>query len=305
MAIPMSSRFRRAAPLFGIVAVAVIAAACSAEPAGSSTARPSSSASASAPVASPVASATADARFAFDRTRPFGVVENSVADNSGVSVRDIRYAGAAGEPVEAYLVFPAGDGPFGGVFFQHSSGASRDEFLPEAKILAGRGVASVLITSPSVDGMAGWTPEAIVGQVREMSRALDLLAAQPRIDPNRLGFVGYSLGAVQGSVFAGAEGKRLQASVLMAFFPRYGVMGGPGLEDFDPILWVHRSAAAHVLMQLATADAYYSRADWADLDPVSMPNLQLTWYDADHALDSQAQQDRLDFLVNSLGAPNQ
>ena len=62
-------------------------------------------------------------------------------------------------------------------------------------------------------------------------------------------------------------------------------------------------ASPHVLMQLGTADPYYSRADWNELDPSSMPNLNVNWYDADHALNVQAQQDRLDLLVNLLGAP--
>lgn len=299
MPVPVSPRIRSA---LALAVVVVTAAACSGSAARSaSTASPSPAAAASA-IASPTATPTANTRIEFDRTRPFGVVESSVAEDSGVSVHDITYAGAAGEPIEAYLVFPKGEGPFGAVFFQHSSGESRSEFLPEAQLLAGRGVASILITSPSVDGMQGWTPEAITAQVREMSRAVDLLVAEPKVDPNRIGFVGYSLGAVQGSVFAGSEGRRMQVSVLMAFFPRYGVMGGPGLEDFDPIVWVRQIASGHVLMQLGTADPYYSRADWNELDPTSMPNLKLNWYDADHALSIQAQQDRLDLLVNLLAA---
>jgi uncharacterized protein len=293
-----SPAYVRLKPFLAIVTLAVVAA-CSADRAGSSPANsPSTSATTTT---SPLASATVDTRFAFDRSRPFGIVENSAAVESGVRVRDITYAGAAGEPVEAYLVFPDGEGPFGAVLFQHSSGASRGEFLPEAQVLAGRGVASVLITSPTIDGMQGWSLEAIEAQVREMSRAMDLLAAQPKVDPTRLGFVGYSLGAVQGSVFAGSEGNRLRASVLMAFFPHYGVMGGPGLEEYDPIAWLRRTTAASLLMQLGTADPYYSRADWNELDPASMPNLKVDWYDADHALNAQAQQDRLDFLVAKLG----
>jgi Dipeptidyl aminopeptidases/acylaminoacyl-peptidases len=298
MTVPVSPRIKAA---LALVVVVVVAGACSGSAASSVGTSPSRAAVASA-AASPTATPTADTRIEFDRTRPFGLIENSVAEDSGVSVHDITYAGAAGEPVEAYLVFPKGEGPFGAVFFQHSSGESRSEFLPEAQLLAGRGVASILITSPSVDGMQGWTPEAITAQVREMSRAVDLLVAQPKVDPNRIGFVGYSLGAVQGSVFVGSEGRRMQVSVLMAFFPHYGVMGGPGLEDFDPIVWVRQIASAHVLMQLGTADPYYSRADWNELDPSSMPNLKLNWYDADHALNVQAQQDRLDLLVNLLGA---
>jgi dienelactone hydrolase len=138
-------------------------------------------------------------------------------------------------------------------------------------------VASILITSPTIDGMQGWSPEAIAAQVREMSRAVDLLAAQPKVDSKRIGFVGYSLGAVQGSVFAGVDGRRLQAAVLMAFFPRYGVMGGPGLEDFDPIVWVRRIASPNVLLQLGTADPYYSRADWNEFDPASVRGLKVNW----------------------------
>ena len=74
--------------------------------------------------------------FAYYQKAPFSIVENGVDDQGDLAVHDIGYLGAAGEPVEANLVYPKGNVPFGAVVFQHGSGDNRLSFLEAAQKLA-------------------------------------------------------------------------------------------------------------------------------------------------------------------------
>jgi pimeloyl-ACP methyl ester carboxylesterase len=169
------------------------------------------------------------ALFNYDHSRPFEVQERSVTTRSGALVHDISYLGIAGKRSQAYLVTPIGKGKFGAVMCLHSAFSSSSEFLDEACDLANRGVASLLITPPEMDPQPATDSAAIneiVHEMRDMQRSLDLLAAQPSVDPHRLGFVGFSFGAVRGATFAGLESGRLRVAILMSTPPSYDASHG-------------------------------------------------------------------------------
>ena len=92
--------------------------------------------------------------FKYDASAPFDVTVNSENVQSGATVMELTYQAADAQftsktvgRIVAYLVKPAGDGPFAGVLFMHGLGSgwgNRKEFLDEAVALAGRGVVSLL-----------------------------------------------------------------------------------------------------------------------------------------------------------------
>jgi hypothetical protein len=173
--------------------------------------------------------------FVGDKSRPFDVVERSVEVEQDGSVHDVTYVGADGQRHQANLVIPAGRGPFGAAMYLHGAGGSSSDFLPEAMELARRGVASLLVSQPEADALPMSSNAArneLVYEIREMDRALDLLASRPEVDPSRLGFAGFSFGAVRGATFSGFESGRLRIAVLAALPPRYG---SAGMAAFDPI----------------------------------------------------------------------
>jgi hypothetical protein len=130
--------------------------------------------------------AMAMALFNYDHSRPFDVQERSVTTRSGALVHDISYLGVTGMRNQAYLLTPIGKGRFGAVMYLHGAFGSSSEFLDEACDLANRGVASLLITQPEMDPQPMTDSAAIneiVFEMRDMQRSLDLLAAQPSLDP--------------------------------------------------------------------------------------------------------------------------
>jgi dienelactone hydrolase len=239
--------------------------------------------------------------FQYDRSRPFDIRETAADAVDGATVHDITYVGAAGTRYQANLVLPAGRGPFGGVMYLHGAGGSSSDFLSEATALAGRGVASLLITQPEAqqlpgDGNAAVTE--IVYEMREMSRAMDLLASRPEVDPSRLGFVGFSFGAVRGATFAGFQGGRLKIAVLASTPPSYDT---PAMASFDPIAWVSHVSPAALYIQEGKLDTWFTHDEAEALIGAAREPKRLVWYDANHGLDGSAYDDRLAWLGDALG----
>ncbi|HEX7590693.1 MAG TPA: dienelactone hydrolase family protein [Candidatus Limnocylindrales bacterium] len=228
--------------------------------------------------------------FAYKGDQPFNVKEQNPADNQdGATVKDITFVGAAGEPIEAYLVLPSGNGPFPAILFEHMMGSTREEFLPEATTLAQKQhLASLLVTRPT-SAVAGDDLTETVLQVREIRRALDFLVSQSQVDVARLAYVGHSMGAMLGVVSTSVD-SRFKTAVFMTPVP-----SGANLSLFAP-----HSAASSSLFQFGNQDSLYAK-DEANTFAALLPGTkQISWYDAGHGLNGAAQTDREAWLLARL-----
>ena len=128
--------------------------------------------------------------FDYDASAPLRFVDHGqVNDAEGsISVRDVSFALPNGTAVEGFLVVPDGAGPFPGVVFLHGSGGDRTELLLAGIALAGRGVESLLITSPTTTYSTKAPPEeqlaaqraASINSVVAARRAAESWARVPR-----------------------------------------------------------------------------------------------------------------------------
>lgn len=256
----------------------------------------------------------------------FDLKEESVQDQSGVTIRDVNYAAYTSQRgrVKAYLIRPAGKGPFAGVLFFHWLGepnGDRNEFLNEAVELAKQGTVSLLI-----QGYFPWTVEPkdgetdrqrVIDETIEVRRALDLLLSQPQVDRKRIAYVGHDYGAMYGSLVAGVE-KRVKAYILMAGVGSFSdwsldywlaKTAATGKEAYrqamkavEPISHISHAAPASLLFQFANTDKYISKAAAkAFFDAASQPK-QVLWYDSKHDLNVEmARSDRREWLNRQLG----
>src|ERR1700690_2416247 len=167
------------------------------------------------------------------------------------------------------------------------AGGPRDEFVTEATALAGQHhIAGLLVTRPTtLDNGSNDTVELAL-QVREMRRALDLLAAQPQVDPARLGYVGHSMGAILGVSLLAVE-PRIKTAALMAPVP-----GQIGLEVSPSHV-----TAPTVLFQYGSLDSLYTKDDADHLAALVPATHTVSWYDAGHGLNDAAQTDRAAWLT--------
>jgi dienelactone hydrolase len=277
----------------------------------------------------------------YDEHAPLDIKQRQIQVRDGIKLFDISYTSPVGDRaasvgpnagiVTAYLIVPAGRGPFPAVIYGHwcmpgSDKKNRTEFLDEALVLAHSGVISLLPDHVSVhpgfvEDTAPLNEQQIAVQVQQdvnLRRGADLLLGRKDVDRKRLAYVGHSCDASAGAFLSGLD-KRFKAFVIMAgdisfevdkktkAFQDYRQKVGPGKFDAytERYSWQDEGkyishAAAAVFLQYGT-DEPFLNADIAKqyLEVVSEPKT-LKIYDAPHALNAEATRDRIAFLVDQL-----
>jgi pimeloyl-ACP methyl ester carboxylesterase len=296
-----------------------------------STARPSRAPESSAPSAEPttgplpIASldpAMSAAELFAENTdvATLGISERSQETREEAIVRDIRFAGAEGVLVPAYVVRPATGPPRAGVLFLHWLGefdSNRKEFLDEAVTLAGQGVESILIDQsfPWVNRPDGLEHDRLgIGyQVRDARRAFAILAGD--VGDGKLAIVGHDFGGMYAAIVRGLD-SRVAAAVLLAptgawadWFVRYmHTVESAGEADYrtamldlDPVTWLARPGAP-VLLQFASFDPFVPQSARETLAAAAGDAAEDRTYDAGHELDlGAAQSERDAWLLEVLG----
>ncbi|HEX5469175.1 MAG TPA: hypothetical protein VFW80_09025 [Gaiellaceae bacterium] len=276
-----------------------------------------------APSASP-ATVPADLlrQFDYDSAAPLDVREVKAESRDGATVHDITYAGPAGR-IDAFLVVPAGNGPFPAVEFMPGAPGARYTFFGEAIDLAGAGVVSLLpdppYARPPIEEVVTFEPsdkDGIVQEVREMRRGIDLLVSRPEVDPSRLGYVGFSWGASLGGILSAVE-RRVHSFVLMSPVPRLSIdlraLGedqGAGdlaayeeaLRPVDAAAYLPHASPSALFLLFGRKDTRPSPADGREAFAAASGPKKIGWYDAEHELNDAARADVRAWLAERLGA---
>lgn len=262
-----------------------------------------------APPASPIGQAA-----------PLSVQTGAVA----ITVHQLTYAQLDGSRNAATLVEPGGGQNAAlrpAILFLHWYGppdpsSNRTQFLPDAVELAGDGVVSLLIDTP-------WTRERWFGQrdsakdyeftvqmAKDVRRALDVLLAQPRIDPARVAVVGHDFGAMWGAL-AAADDPRVTHFVYTAgtssftdwylYTPKRDGADKEGfvakLAPLDPINFLPKIAPRPILLQFGTKDPHVkNEAAKAQADAAKDPKTVKIYDNAEHELTFQARLDRIAWI---------
>jgi len=265
--------------------------------------------------------------FEYDRRRPVGLETLTSETRGAAVVTDLTYVTLTGTRRGASLVAPAARpaGRRAGVLFVHwyeppKPSSSRKEFLPDAIDLAADGVVSLLVDTMWSDPkwFTSRDPGSDLGssieQVKELRRALDILASRPGVDSSRLFYVGHDFGAMYGALVAGEDAARLKAMVFMAgtrsfsdwflLWPKQDAAGREAvtraLAPLDPTRHLARVGRLPVLFQFATRDTFVTK-DAADALVASAAGpTDVRWYDAEHELNADATRDRLAWLRQSM-----
>lgn len=264
---------------------------------------------------------SSDDPLSYDDGAPLALQERTRSGRDGIVVQDVSFE-SGDDRVEGYLVAPqAPTGKLPAVVFLHGAGGSRDEQLGTAVKLARRGVIALTITAPSRgkappqgttgDDLVRWQGGTIAADVIAARRAFDLLTADDRVDGGRLGLVGWSMGGRLAALVAGVD-DRVRATVLMsagaAPVEAY-VEGAPAelqavvrevLEPIDPLTRIDDARGA-VLVQAGRRDAIVPRAALEAVIAAAPRGTKVEWYPTGHALNGQAETDRLDWLARELG----
>ncbi len=182
------------------------------------------------------------ATYEYDADLPLEVetAEEIVADGQ---LRRIEFSSHHDERVPAVVGLPSstqfGEGPYPAIVFGHGLGGSKDDatYRLVAQLLVANGYALIMIDYPlhgerqpaeletlmadldaiTPEQAAQWIQaigEAAVQTVLDQRRAVDYLCTLEQVDPERIGYVGLSLGAILGSVLSAVD-DRLACSALV------------------------------------------------------------------------------------------
>jgi dienelactone hydrolase len=271
--------------------------------------------------------------LAYDSSAPPDVKVAGTEKKAGVVIQDVTFASVAGNPpIAAYVVRPeSGAGPFAGVLFVHwyepgNPTSNRTQFLEEAQALARRGTVSVLVSTfwseVSRYKSRKWEDDYqnSLNQAKDLRRALDVLLAQPGVDPKRIAYVGHDYGAMFGTLVAAAD-PRPKAFVLIAGTARFsdwylfgsasGVPMGEAKEKFltqlapiEPVNAIPQAKAA-LFFQFGEEDRYTPREDFIALYMAAPATKRIATYPSRHAMDAEIIRfDRDAWLSGQLSLPD-
>ena len=265
----------------------------------------------------PLLAAAAVNPFSYDRSLPLDIqTVRAEMRGGGIEVRDITFANLTGGRAEAWLIVPPK--PRAGVLFVHwyeppDPTSNRSQFVEEAVELAQYGVVSLLPATMWSD--FEWFRKRkreedlqnSIAQVKELRRALDLLAAQPGV--RNIAYVGHDFGAMFGAVLAGAD-RRPMAYALQAGTPRFSnwYLFGPPMKEpartefinslkiIDPVTHIGKASPAPVFLQFATRDFFVPHARAEEFWQAAREPKQIVFYDAEHKMNDIARTDRIAWL---------
>jgi dienelactone hydrolase len=259
--------------------------------------------------------------FSYDTSAPLHYVDRGARKMTvyPYGVHDIAYT-SKDRTVEGYLLVPPGAERRPAVVFLHGAGGDRGELLNVAAELARRNVVALTITAPSrsvtstpstLEGLLDQARSLTVGDVVAVRRAVDVLQTLPQVDPDRIGYVGWSFGARLGAIAAAAE-PRLKASVLLsagaAPLSAFVAQAPPAarqrvrtmLGSVDPLRYVAWAKPGSLLLEDGRQDEVVPHAALLNVVHAAPDGTAVRWYDAPHALNQQAYHDAFAWLAQKL-----
>ncbi|HLJ83871.1 MAG TPA: hypothetical protein VKT51_06860 [Candidatus Eremiobacteraceae bacterium] len=265
--------------------------------------------------------------FTYNAAAPLDVRVASTKASGSLTVRDVTFASPAGGRIRAEIIAPSGAAASRpGVLFVHWLGdaatTNLTEFVPDATALAQRGAVCMLVdamwSKPDwfEKGRAPATDyRDSIRQVVDLRRALDVLAAQPGVDPKRIAYVGHDFGSMYGAVLSGVD-TRPQWYVLMAgttSFSAWYLLGAQPkdkaayiaqMKPLDPPSYLSRSSARGFYFQFSDRDQYVSAPTARAFAAAAGARGEIHFYHADHGLKGAAiQHDRLVWLEGRIKLP--
>jgi dienelactone hydrolase len=260
-------------------------------------------------------------------------------DRDGYEQRLVRYAGVDGDEVRAYLLVPAGDGPFGGVVVHHQhnseyhlgksevAGLAGNPLQAFGPALARRGLVvlapdSIGFENRGSDGPRHFNEMAyrlvrgrllMTTVLGDASLALAALLARPDVDPARVGALGHSYGGST-TLFQAALDERVRFACASgaACTYRRRMADGTGIElaqvvpgilavaDMDDL--VAMIAPRPLLLVSAPEDRYSADADEIAA-AAAYPALEHVRFPGGHPLTPERFELIVDWTVSAARAP--
>jgi dienelactone hydrolase len=249
--------------------------------------------------------------FGYDQRAPLDPQFAAQPPYAGDHLEVGSYAGDH-DRVPAFLAVPPGENSGPCVIYMHGLTRSKEDAAGLVGPLAGEGIGLLAIDAPYHGARSQGTaelehivqqPPAMAAMLRQtvidLRRGLDLLADRPECDPHRLGFIGFSFGALTGAMLAGSD-TRVHSAVLLSGGAGWATVLSRAQPDFpageapfdrgeldalDPYAmqdWVGRIAPRPVLIANGLHDEVFPRAAQLAFRGAAGEGSELFWWDGGH-----------------------
>ena len=156
--------------------------------------------------------------------------------------------------------------------------------------------------------------------MKDLQRAVDVLRAEPRVDDDRIAYLGISFGGATGVLFASIDHRIKAAALVVADAGPVTHATNPGSLPFlaslscatraawfremvpiEAIRFIGFAKPTPLLFQNGKKDEFITEADAQLLHNAAPEPRKLLWYEAGHNLNQQALFDAHDWLVEHIG----
>ncbi|MEW5946189.1 MAG: alpha/beta hydrolase [bacterium] len=165
--------------------------------------------------------------FDYDRDLPMNLREEKVEETGDYTKYHVSFRSRHERVAQAILALPArGSPPHPVLMFQHGINDNKDNMFEKYGVELIRGGYAVFIMDGELHGERATDVsrelvrypvtfrDVFVQTVVDLRRAVDYLKGRGDLDAGRLGYIGYSLGSFEGTVFASLD-KRVKAVALV------------------------------------------------------------------------------------------
>jgi dienelactone hydrolase len=265
--------------------------------------------------------------FDYDPQAALDLQETKTEELADVTVHEISYASPKGGRVTGYMIVPSGPGPFAGMIIQHGMPGSRESVRSYGEAVAKTGAVVLLIDAPFARRRGEHVlfsekdRQEQIQYMIDLRRGVDALVSRTDVDPQRLGYIGFSYGGAMGGLLAGIE-KRIKAFVLAVgdgglvehynnptarkeisdwvskdMFQRWKTI----MDPIEPLRFVGYAAPSALLFQNARNDEYVTEEAAMRYQAAGSEPKQIKWYDGGHRLSDPAHQDQIEWLQTQIG----
>jgi len=231
-----------------------------------------------------------------------------VTDAEGHTLWRVEFNGIKADRVPAYLYVPKdGQSKHPAVLLQYGSGGDKkvDYIAALGRQFVSHGFVVLTIDAPGRGERRGDEPkrktdwlfsnegrDIFLQYCGDYSRAIDYLVSRPDVEPEQVGYVGISWGAITGITFA-AHDRRIKAVASLvgggnflglsgAFGGKKGEEGGPQVVSIDPVRHVGQVAPRPLLLLNVTRDQLVLRPFADALHEAAGEGCKKVWIETDH-----------------------
>lgn len=256
---------------------------------------------------------------AYDYPQGNPQVKESPTDNATMLQINLVLTGANGKPVEGVFLRPKPDGKYPVALVLHGLTSNKEAILKLYGFdLVKKGVAILALDAPGhgkqrVPGKNMWTEAVIAPAVRQGDRnyrmALDYLFKRTDVDTERVGLLGYSMGAIMGSIL-GAVDNRVKFLALCAGGDPFLPIARTTVSDVhrgiimrvSPSLFIGHVSPRPIIMFNGLEDPIVVPPASKLLQANALPPREVVWYNGTHDVPPAVRQKAVDWLSEKLQA---